>query len=96
MKRVRFLNIVLTALVVVLAGHLWVRVAERPLLATSAAAQDDAGGTLGIPNAAKQRQEIIDALKRLTAELEKTNKQLKEAKFKVEVTNLPEPAKSGS
>lgn len=96
MKRFRYADVVLTILTLVLAGHLWLRVAERPVLATSAIAQDEGTGMLGIPNAAKQRQEIIEGIKKLTAELEKTNKQLKEAKFKVEVTNLPDPGNSGS
>ena len=86
--RPNYLNIVLSAIALLLAAQLWVSISERPLLSDSAEAATV--GSSIIPNAAEQRKSIIDEIKKLQREVTKTNKFLKDQKIKVIVTNIDE------
>ena len=87
MKRDQYLNVILTINALLLATLIWVQVAERPVLAESATAQDSRN-PIKVPNAANQRKQIADEVKTLTKTLEETRKMLESTTLKVEVTNI--------
>ncbi len=64
MRRLRYLNFMLTVLAVLLALNVWTAWSAAPPLAESAWAQ-------GIPDAGAQRQQIIDELKKLNKTTDK-------------------------
>lgn len=84
MKQTRYLNCILTVIAILLSAVLWVNLAGHPLLVQDATAQTLPGG---IPDAGKQRKEIVDALKSLSRDVQKTN-QLLEGELRTRVTNL--------
>ena len=92
MRRRNYLNVILTINAALLAGLVWVQVADRPLLAGEASAQSRTRPPQGEPpivppNAASQRHEMVGELKKLGQSLEAIKRQL-DAGIKVEVTNL--------
>jgi hypothetical protein len=86
MRQGKYLNVILTANAVLLAGLLWTQVAQRPLLAGDAVAQSP--GVPGIPNAAEQRQKMIEAMRDIKASVDATKQAIQGGKIKVEVTNI--------
>ena len=91
MRRVSYLNGILTANAVLLAGLLWTQIAGQPLLSSSAVAQNrsPAGPPVPtVPNAAKQRNENIKAIHELGRTMQEIMRMLRSGQVKVEVTNL--------
>jgi hypothetical protein len=92
MRRRNYLSVILTINAALLAGLLWVQVADQPLLAGEASAQSRTRPPLGEPpivppNAASQRAEMISELKKLGQSMEAIKRQL-DSGVKAEVTNL--------
>lgn len=91
MRPSRYLNAILTVNAVLLAVLVWTQVAGHGTLplpgAREAAAQAQPAG---IPNAAAQRQQMIDSLRELRKSVEESNKLLKDGHLRVHVTNLHE------
>ena len=93
MRRVSYLNGILTANAVLLAGLLWTQIAGQPLLSSSAVAQNrSAAGppVPNVPNAGKQRKELIEAIHELHRTTQESMRMLRSGQVKVEVTNLDE------
>lgn len=91
MRQRNYLNVILTVNAVLLAGLLWTQVADTPLLANSAVAQNrkQFAGVPTIPNAAKQRDAIAQGLRELKSSVEGVKRSL-DAGVKVQVTNFDE------
>ena len=85
MKRSRYLNVVLTMIAVLLAALVWISVADRPLLSSSASATPP-----GLPDAGSQRREIQRAVEDVETDIEKLYKLLSSGKLRVEVANFDE------
>ncbi len=92
MRRASYLNGILTANAVLLAGLLWTQIAGQPLLSSTAAAQNitPARPVPTVPNAGKQRRELIDAIHQLRRTTQESMRLLTSGRVKVEVTNLDE------
>ncbi len=94
MRRRNYLNGILTVNAVLLTGLLWVQVAGHPLPANSATAQvrsKPRGQQIVVPpNAAGQRQKMIEGMKTLNQSVEALKQQIESGTIKVEVTNLDE------
>lgn len=90
MRQSTYLNVILTANAVLLTGILWTQLADRPTLATTALAQSQPPGSggVGIPNAAAQRQRMIESLHEIKGSIEATRQLLQSGKVKVEVSNV--------
>ncbi len=93
MRQGTYLNVILTVNAVLLAGLVWTQVAETPLLAETASAQNRS--RLGppvpnVPNAAKQREKIVASVDRLKASVDETRRLLQSGGLEVKVTNLDE------
>lgn len=100
MRQGTYLNVILTANALLLAGVLWTQVAGHPALAQDAYAQTfmSTGGTggtpgVGIPNAADQRHKMIEILREVKASVDAASKLMQSGKLKVEVINLDEVKK---
>lgn len=90
-KQVRYLNFILTINAVLLACFLWAQVVDRPLLAENASAQvRNKRDVPAPPNAAKQREDMIKALKDMNKSIDKLESMLTSGQLKVQVTNLDE------
>ena len=94
----RLIACLLTVIAVLLAGILWVQIADRPLLADRALAQSRTRyvNPPTIPNAAKQRERTIEALRTIQSTLDASARLLQSGQLEVTVTNLdqiewPEP-----
>ncbi len=85
MRQGKYLNGILTVIAVLLAVLLWTQVASRPVFSTPAVAD---GPPTGFPNAAAQRQRMIEALQQMRKSTEASNKLLTSGKLRVEVTNI--------
>lgn len=100
MRRDTYLNVILTVNAILLTVLVWTQLAGGPVLgsAATAHAQSPGDGT-GIPNAAGQRQHMIEMLGQMNKNLEATRKMLDSGRIRVQVTNLNEirlePAESG-
>jgi hypothetical protein len=84
MRQGRYLNVILTVNAVLLTGLLWTQLSDRPLLASDVAAQS----VPGIPNAADQRQRMLEAMREIKDSVDATRNMLQSGKLKVEVTNI--------
>ncbi len=85
MRSIRYLNVILTVLAVLLAGQLWtawVATPGTPVLAASAQAAPPSGG---IPDSGAQLQQIIDLLKRQTQQTEDLMTLLRSGQVRVQV-----------
>ncbi len=85
MRSIRYLNVILTALAVLLAAQLWTAWtagAGTPVLASSAQAAQPPGG---IPDSGAQLQQIIDLLKRQTQQTEDLMTLLRSGQVRVQV-----------
>lgn len=87
MRQSTYLNVILTVNACLLTGILWTHVAGQPALASAALAQSSPPG-LGIPNAADQRQRIIEALREIKGSVEATRRVMESGKLKVEISNI--------
>ena len=85
MRRTSYLNVILTVNALLLAALLWTQVADRPVLAKPAIAEPPS-----MPNAAEQRQKIINALQDLEQSVSESTRLLESGKLEVQVTNLHE------
>ena len=81
-----YLNIVLTALTLVLAVLLWTQFASRGGMVRSSFASDRIAS--GIPDAGEQRERIIRELQAIRGTLEATRQLMESGHAKVQVTNL--------
>ena len=81
-----YLNIVLTALTLVVGALLWTQFASRGGMVRSSFASDRS--TSGIPDAGEQRERIIRELREMRGTLEATRKLMESGRVKVQVTNL--------
>ncbi len=88
MKREQYLNVILTINALLLASMIWIQIAEQPVLAGPAVAQDGRRNPIRVPNAAEQRKRIADEVQTLNRTLEATRKMIESGVIKVEVTNL--------
>ncbi len=86
-RQLNYLNFILTVNAVLLLAIAWGNVAEQPML--SQAAEADTRRFV-VPNAADQRQKMIDALKGVRQSVNEQTRLLESGKVKVEVTNLDE------
>lgn len=89
MNRSRSHSAILTVIAALLAMQVWMGISSQPVFATESKA---AGEPPSFPNAAKQREDTISAIKALTAEVARTNELLESSTLRVEVANLPEPS----
>ena len=85
MKRLTYLNFILTVLAVLLALQLWTTWLASPDVSASAMAQ-------GIPDSGAQRKQIVDQLKLLNQKTDQVKDLLTSGKVRVFVTNFQEPA----
>jgi hypothetical protein len=92
MRRGTYLNVILTVNAVLLTGLLWTQIASQPLLASTATAQSRTKQATApvIPNAADQRNKMINALADLKRSVDAQRQLLESGKLKVYVTNLDE------
>ena len=95
MRQGTYLNVILTVNAALLAGLLWSQIAGQPGLAQSASAQTAGADktATGIPNAADQRQKVIESLRELNGTVSSLKKSIESGKFKVEVTNFDQARK---
>ena len=81
-----YLNIVVTAVALLLAGLLWTQVADRgPVVRSSYAAIDDGNG---VPDSGAQLERIIRELHEIRVTLEATKELMEDGMVQVQVTNL--------
>ena len=80
------------SIAVLLAALLWTNLAGRPLFSSEATAQVRTKGPSipTVPNAARQRDEILKALRDIRASVEATRSTVESGGIKVRVTNLNE------
>ena len=90
MRQGTYLNVILTVNAVLLGGLVWTQIAGQPVLEQTATAQVGRETGAGVPNAAEQRQKMIEALRDMKASLDASNKLMQSGKLRVEVTNLNE------
>lgn len=90
MRQSTYLNVILTVNAVLLTGILWTQLASGPALVPTAQAQTQPPGSggVGIPNAADQRQRMIESLREIKGSVEATRRLLESGKVKVEVSNI--------
>jgi hypothetical protein len=87
MTQGKYLNVILTANAVLLSAVVWVQVAGNPL-ATTAHAQKPP--ETGIPNAASQRQRMIEELQSMRTSVDAMRKTVEGGKMKVVIGNVDE------
>lgn len=94
MRRKNYLNGILTVNAALLTGLLWVQLAGQPVFSNTAAAQSSRDRSpVKVPNAASQRQKIIEELGKLSQSVEAMKRHVESGSLKVEVTNLDQIAK---
>jgi hypothetical protein len=95
MRQFTYLNVILTVNAALLAGLLWKGISERPLLAEVAAAQSTTSPapSITVPNAADQRQKMIDALRDIKLSVDGMKKLMETGKLKVEISNTEQMRK---
>ena len=87
MNKSRHSNAILTVIAVLLALQVWMGISSQPLFATESQA---AGDPPTFPNASKQREDTIAAIRALSAEVSRTNELLESSTLKVSVSNFDE------
>ncbi len=81
-----YLNIVVTAVALLLAGLLWSQFTERgPVVRSSYGAIDDENG---VPDSGAQLERIIRELREIRVTLEATKELMENGKVQVQVTDL--------
>lgn len=85
MQSVKYLNVILTAVAILLALQLWTSWTgaslDQPIKLVSSA------HAAGIPNAGHQRKQMIDRLKEVSAKLDQLNDQFRSGKARVRIGN---------
>ena len=81
-----YLNIVLTAVTILLAALLWTQFSGQGGMVRSSFAADRNGS--GVPDAGEQRERMIREIQELRNTLEATRKLMESGRAKVQVTNL--------
>ena len=91
MRQHRYLNVILTVNAVLLTGLLWTQIASTPIFAGTASAQNRTRFATPptIPNAAKQRNATLNAIRDLKSSVDGLKRQV-ESGVRVEVTNFEE------
>lgn len=93
-SQLRYLNVILTVVALLLGALVWTQVASRPMFADQAEAQVRSGRESlppgGFPNASQQRDKIVKSIEKMTKAVDGLSKDLDSGKVKVEVTNLDE------
>lgn len=91
-KQNRCLNTLLSINALLLGGVLWTQLADSPLLDRSADAQmrTAIAGEPGIPNAAQQREKMIQTMLDMKKSVDSLTKTLESGDLNVEVSNLDE------
>lgn len=85
MKQVRYLNVILTANAVLVAGLLWTQISAQPHFVQEAAAQGSGGGMV---SAGEQRQRMIESLKELEKSVNENTRVLERSTLRVHVENI--------
>jgi len=85
MRRLNYLNVILTVLAIVLSALLWVEVVDRVQLAPVA----EAGPPPGIPDAGQQRLQMVKELQKLNKAFSQMAGGFEDSEFKVEVISMP-------
>ena len=86
MKSLRYLNLMLTLIAVLLAAHLYTLWTMTSGIAASAQAQvQSSNAPAGVPNAGAQRQEMISILRQLVNKTEEVNNTLRSGQMRVQV-----------
>jgi hypothetical protein len=88
MRQSTYLNVILTVNAVLLAGVIWTTISGGTALSQPAMAQTGTGSGAGVPNAADQRQKMIEALREMKTSVDATRKLVESGKIRVEVSNL--------
>src|SRR5688572_12228375 len=89
-KQGTYLHVILTANALLMAGLLWTQVVggSAELLGTqTAVAQGSKDPTEGVPNAANQRQKMIETLREVKTSVDAMKKSLDGGKIRVEISN---------
>jgi hypothetical protein len=88
MRQATYLNVILTVNAVLLAAVMWTQVSVQSLspAAHAQSGQGTPGG--GVPNAADQRQRMIESLREIHSSVEATRRLVESGRVKVEVTNI--------
>ena len=92
MRQARYLNVILTVNAVLLAALLWTQIAGSSIGSQAVAQQPP---TPGIPNAASQRQAIIDSIDKLRASVEDMHATIESGDMRVTVANIDEISSGG-
>lgn len=95
MQRTKYLNVMLTVNAALMTALLWCAVVGSPMLDSRAEAQTFTRPSQQnpkfevptIPNAAKQRYEMVEALRAIERKVDATNQLLSNGRLRVEVTN---------
>ena len=91
MRQGRYLNVILTINAALLSALVWNGLAEKPLMSAQAQAQNQMTPIGdGVPNAGKQRQFMLEALRDIRSQLEEMETKMESGAIKVQVTNLDE------
>lgn len=97
MRQRRHIDFLLAANAVLLAALLWAMLATQPIGAGEVHAQSYRGAVgEGIPNAAGQRQKLIEETKETRKMVEKMEQLLRKGTIRVKVTNIDDLAGSDS
>jgi hypothetical protein len=102
MRKLRYLNAILTVNAVLLGMLVWTQLVGGPLSAMHpavASAQSSSQPVQAVPNAAAQRQQMIEALREMRRTNDATHKLLESGRVRVQVTNISElrqPAAEGN
>jgi hypothetical protein len=76
---------ILTIIAVLLGVQVWMGMASQPVFASESQA---AGDPPTFPNASKQREDIVAAIKELSVQVKRTNELLESSTLHVEVSNI--------
>lgn len=88
MRQGKYLNVILTVNAALLSALVWMQLAGGHGLSSSAMAQNPPDG--GIPNAAAQRQRLIEETQGMRASVDAMRRLLEGGKVKVAVGNIDE------
>lgn len=89
MRRLRYLNAILTVLALLLALNLWTAWTATPGGEVLSVARPARAQPQGIPNAAQQRKEMVDLLKKINVQVADLAATLKSGEVRVRVEATP-------
>lgn len=91
MRQRRYLNVILTVNAALLTVLVWNGLSGQPVLSNDAHAQTQGTGVGdGVPNAGKQRQYILEAIREIRTELRTMEAMMASGEMKVQVANIEE------